>query len=589
MKRGQVLPLLAVVALLGAPAALAQGAFAYLPFKMTNSAADPFPWYLDARFGSPAGLAIAQVQVATTAAWKTWNDVSCALPKTTFVGPTTGVVPNPPDAYDVYNTMSVWATSPSDPHFQNYLFGIPDILAMAVPVSYAGVLQTCDVYLNAVNFQWSVASPTASGVMDLQSVLTHEFGHCLGLDHHFFNATDVMQTNINMGVERRVLTVADVGSLCARYPVAGAVGAPCFGDGGCSATGAKCVTQTVNSTLREFCTIGCQLGSGFVCDLPLACKAATAFTPTFTGACLWPDGSETRVGMACSNNAVCGSSLGVCQPPFQGVSGTTFWQAGYCMQDCSAGKAPCPGGSLCTNLSAGNDFCLQQCRVGLADCRPGYSCAQTSQGGVCVPECLNDVDCGDVNNYVCRTCDGLCIAKQNAAGQVGDVCTSDAQCGAGQLCLSFSSTNATKICSLGCARGCGTCPTGSACFALGPLQELYCLRTCQTGTCPAGEQCGQLSSGRGCVPSCRFNSDCPVGTECNFGECVVLGGDDSGCPFCPVDDGGAGGGGGGSRRDAGTGGGGTGTCGCSGAPAQSLGLATLLLFIAMRRRTWPSR
>lgn len=575
---------LALLAALWSASASAQMTFSYLPFKMTSSAAQPFGWYLDARSSSPAGLTLTSVQGAAEAAWTSWNNVSCARPKASFLGLTTGTVPNPTDAYDVYSTMGVWALSASDGHYQQYLYGVDDILAMAMPSSYAGELLTCDVYLNAVKFQWSVVQPTAADVVDLQSVLTHEFGHCLGLDHHFFNPDDVMQASITRGQTRRALTVADTGSLCNRYPKEGAVGAPCLGDGGCTGSGTRCVTQTVNAQVKTFCSVGCNLGSGFVCEIPLSCKAASAFNPGFTGACLMNDGSETRVGIACTADAQCGSAVGYCMQPFQGSSGTTFWQSGYCTQSCIPGRPPCPAGSLCTTIAVNNDYCLQQCRVGLGECRQGYSCALTSQGGVCVPECKSDTDCGDTSTWMCRQCDGLCVAKQNAAGQVGDVCTADTACGAGQICAQMLASNTLKVCTQGCARGCGTCPTGSSCHPIGLKSELYCLRNCNTGTCPQGEQCAQLPTGRGCMPGCKEDSDCAVGTECRFGECTLLGPDDAGCPFCPQPDDG---GGNAPRRDGGTGGGGGGTCGCSGGlPGPQSFIAALLVvcFGRLRRR-----
>jgi hypothetical protein len=577
---------LAAIALLASTAASAQSAtYAYLPFKMQSSAAQPFGWYLDSRIANPAGLSLSAVQASAQAAWTTWNNVSCALPKTQFLGLSGSVpIPNPTDAYDVYSTIAVWATSTGDSHYQRYLYGIPDIMAMGIPISYAGVLETCDVYLNAVNFQWSTTLPTATDFMDLQSVLLHEFGHCLGLDHHSFHPDDVMQPSIPKGTSRRTLTVADTGSLCDRNPVAGAVGAPCFADGGCGADGGTCVTQNVNSVPKTFCSIGCNTGTGFVCELPLSCKAANFFAPTYTGACLMNDGSETDVGKACTADNQCGSSAGLCKQPFQGISGTTFWQSGYCTQNCLPGRPPCPGGAACTTIAVGDDICLAQCRVGYADCRPGYACAQTTNGGVCVPECLNDLDCGDTSVWQCRTCDGLCIEKQNPSGQVGDVCTADSQCGPGQICGRFSASNNLRICTIGCARGCGVCPTGSACHPVGLKQELYCLRSCSQGTCAAGEQCAQLPTGRGCFPGCTFDGDCAVGMVCNpYGECVEFGNGDGGCPFCPGNDDA----GNAPRKDAGTGNGNNGNCGCSTlSGAQTFLALSLVLSFSARRRSW---
>lgn len=574
-----------------------QTGFAYLPFKMMSSAAQPFPYYVDSRISAPAGLALAQVQTAVTGAWTSWNNVGCARPKTTFVNTTTTAgISNPADVYDTYSVMAVWATATSDTHYQQYLYGIPDIAAAAVPIGFNGVLDTCDVFLNAVNKSWSVTLPVPSTSMDLQTALIHEFGHCLGLDHHVITADDVMYPAIPAGVALRTPSSADTQSLCNRYPLTGAQGAPCLADGGCGVApdaGMKCITQNVSGTNKSFCTVGCQDGTGFQCDVPLLCGASTTFNPGFSGACLLPDSSTTKVGMACTSDPQCGSSAALCQQPFVGASGTTFWRDGYCMQKCGGANPPCPSGSLCTAFAGQPDtYCLHQCRVGLADCRPGYSCAQTTQGGVCIPECRTDTDCGDPSAFLCRTCDGLCVDKQTPAAQVGDICTTDAQCGPGQICLQLTTNSQLKMCTQSCARGCGVCPSGSSCHPLGQFQQLYCLRNCDYGTCPAGEQCATLSTGRGCMPACARTTDCPVAFECNFGECRPFGSTvDAGCdPFCPTTDSGipiT------PRPDAGTGGGGgSAGCGCGAGPGQALPLAFLAWALARglsRRRACRDR
>jgi hypothetical protein len=138
------------------------------------------------------------------------------------------------------------------------------------------------------------------------------------------------------------------------------------------------------------------------------------------------------------------------------------------------------------------------------------------------------------------------------------------------------------MCTLSCARGCGTCPTGSACHPVGLNQDLYCLRSCTSGTCAQGQQCAQLPTGRGCMPSCGSDVECPVGTVCRFGECVLFGSDDAGCPFCPTDQDG---GGNAPRKDAGTGGGGNGSCGCTAAGGlQTIFALWLMVSFATRRR-----
>ncbi len=579
-------------ALLVSSVAMAQFATPqYLPFKMVNTAADPFKYYIDNRVAMPGNLSLAAMQTASNNAWNTWNAVSCAVQKVQAMGFTGAMVPDPEDSFDAFNVTPVWITSNTDPKYAP-VFGSAYVKGTALPFTYAGVLVTCDIFLNGVGINWSTAATTATGSVDLETVLLHEQGHCLGMDHWQApgGVPNVMTGSVQEGFQRRVLaSPEDVAAFCDRNPVQGGVGSPCLSDGGCGNTapaGTKCVTQPLATGSAKFCTIGCPAGTGFVCELPLYCEASTFFNPSSSGACLRAADTITRIGAACTADNNCNSSVGKCQPEETHPSGFKRWYQGYCYQTCAPGQPVCPAGSQCTNIGEPVPICLLSCRVGLADCRFGYSCAQSINGGVCIPSCFADADCGDATTYQCRTCDGLCVAKQNSSGHVGDICSQDSDCGAGQLCTPLDPLNPTKQCTISCAAGCGNCPTGSSCHPLAPDNSLSCLANCTgPGTCPSGARCGILPTGRGCVPPCTAASPCPVGQACNNGECYNPGEeDDAGCgAFCgkmdagkpiivPKKDGGTGGGGG------------SGGCGCSSSSDLSGLLAMLFVGWVLSRR-----
>lgn len=226
-------------------------------------------------------------------------------------------------------------------------------------------------------------------------------------------------------------------------------------------------------------------------------------------------------------------------------------------------------GSTCTAFSDQTQHCLKSCRVGSAECRYGYACAPVADGGVCLPRCYADPDCVDAARFQCRICDGLCVPKQSPSGQVGDPCSADATCGAGQRCVKTDPRFAQRSCTEPCGSGCGNCPTGSSCHVLAG-GALYCLKTC-TGlhTCPTGMRCEDLSAGKACMPGCLGAGDCAADEDCVAGECVAP--EDPGCgASCePVDAGKPTGG----KKDAGSGGGGGtastgGGCGCGASPAS---------------------
>ena len=86
MKRAQLAAMLLVSSMAMAQFSTPQ----YLPFKMVNTGADPFKYFIDNRNAMPAGLTMLAVQNATNTAWSSWNAVSCAVPKTSSNGFTSG-------------------------------------------------------------------------------------------------------------------------------------------------------------------------------------------------------------------------------------------------------------------------------------------------------------------------------------------------------------------------------------------------------------------------------------------------------------------------------------------------------------------
>ena len=58
------------------------------------------------------------------------------------------------------------------------------------------------------NVTWSAASSTPSGSVDFESILTHEMGHALGLDHSL-SPIEVMFPTLNAGEQRRALGLDD--------------------------------------------------------------------------------------------------------------------------------------------------------------------------------------------------------------------------------------------------------------------------------------------------------------------------------------------------------------------------------------------
>lgn len=69
-----------------------------------------------------------------------------------------------------------------------------------------GSITEVDTVMDDV-FDWSVITPTPQGTLDIETVMLHEFGHWLSLDHSVPPA--VMQPSVDYGDMRRVLQSDD--------------------------------------------------------------------------------------------------------------------------------------------------------------------------------------------------------------------------------------------------------------------------------------------------------------------------------------------------------------------------------------------
>ncbi|MDC0715046.1 matrixin family metalloprotease [Stigmatella sp. ncwal1] len=572
----------------------AANAYELLDYRMIHTRDNPFRYYLDARANTPAGIALAEVEKATNAAFQTWEAVQCAYPDFEYMGRSnTNASINPNnvgDTYDTFNVSTVWVTQAADPYYQTAL-NYGNLPSATLALTYSGYLYQCDIFINAVNYKWTTLPNTTpnQGFIDLQTVLTHEVGHCLGFDDNANPLTSVMNPDFPVGGNRRTLDVDDSDGLCNLYPENGAVGSPCSATDPCSG-GLTCVTRRKpDGSSAQYCTKGCIGNTNGECPNPFLCRPSTA-VGGFARACLAvPDEFVTAVGNACQNPVECGSARGICQQPTALPSTGTAWVGGYCQQSCVAGTSPtvCPTGSVCAELGD-NDRCLKSCDRLTGGCREGYTCSPLPEGYACVPKCYADSDCNPAGGtaFVCRVCDSVCIQNQQSGKAVGDPCDNTNPCGPGQSCLFFG-TNPQGICSRSCSTDACDCPAGTSCRTVG--SQNMCMRDCAGATCAQPLQCNPLGNVYSCQPPCRTDADCQSGFRCGAEGCYSTQPTDGGCSLCgdggtppppppPVD--------GGTGGDGGSPGG----CGCSNAPTSALAFfAALALLMIGGRRSWPRR
>lgn len=89
-----------------------------------------------------------------------------------------------------------------------------------------GELWDVDIELNAVTEPLSVGKPK-SGEVDLDSLITHEMGHLLGLAHSLEKGATMMAGYTPGSIDLRSLTADDIDGICSIYPPGNSISKSC--------------------------------------------------------------------------------------------------------------------------------------------------------------------------------------------------------------------------------------------------------------------------------------------------------------------------------------------------------------------------
>jgi hypothetical protein len=344
------------------------------------------------------------------------------------------------------------------------------------------------------NVAWANAGDGQS--FDYESVVLHEAGHFLGLDHTAPPPTAVMNPNIAPGVVLRQLASSDSNDVCSVYSgMSGGQGTAC----------------TINTQGQS----GCQ--TGLVCEGVRGTTGANVCTRDCTMA-----------GQACPTGYTCQSSTNgfACLPRVGAPDLCAFCTGGG---SCSSG--------LCLRDATGLTFCSMSC-TSAAQCGPGYACSATALGSVCLPtnsctsQCTAPAQCAP--GYGCTG--GTCVAT----GNVGDRCEFSEFCkNCGECFLTDEATGAANC--RACCRGtssatelCTSCPStacdaGFACTSVSPMtQAAVCIPsqgTAACGACTIGSECSSGLCERGrCRSQCNPSNPggcaaCISGTPSSYCAC----------------------------------------------------------------------
>jgi hypothetical protein len=183
----------------------------YSGFKWRDSSL-PVPYYTYIGLNPPTGVDLTDYVNAVRAAFQTWQNVATSYMAYSYRGETATYKPDT-SRTDGRNVVG-WTDE-----------NLGSALAMTVYwYSFpGGYLEEFDIVIEQApggSLRWSTDTPTPFNAYDLQSVVLHEAGHTLSLDH-VNDPTQVMYYSISNGQMRRQLGQGDIAGITFIYPKSG--------------------------------------------------------------------------------------------------------------------------------------------------------------------------------------------------------------------------------------------------------------------------------------------------------------------------------------------------------------------------------
>ena len=329
----------------------------------------PIPYQVN--LGDFSDIPAARTLEIVQSSFAAWEAPECTVWKSTFTGTTAEGFLNSPGNNIVF-IESDWPA---------FLGSVSTTIAITLHEGPVGCeILNSDMIINGDGFDFSDGAPTQAGAADLQSIITHEAGHFVGLSHTP-TAGATMFFSYDGGVAQRTLEEDDVNGVCALYPAEQG----CSSDFDCEA-GQTC-DQDSGQCISASCSSDAECPSGFVCDQE-------------SNICI-SNGQECAVCSPCSSDADCQGGFCIA------ISAT----ASICTVSCAA--EDCPGNSACFNTGIG-PLCLNPDAF-TAICPADFQCTistDSDQDGV-----LDDSDNCPVNPNPAQ--------EDNDDDGAGDVCDED--------------------------------------------------------------------------------------------------------------------------------------------------------------------
>lgn len=215
--------------------ALAPATAGAYEIKKSSSGA-PVHWtipevaFVPALTPGPSSVPTDDATVVLAASAATWRAALADSAVSVVAASTTATPAN--HVNDGVNTVR-WAMAQGDPDIERGVLALTFVAYRASD----GVVSDADVVLNAVDFAWTTDAASCMNAYDLESALTHELGHALGMAHSVGHADATMfATGEACEILKRDLSSDDVEGIVALYPPPMEVGMDPE-SGGCSTGG----------------------------------------------------------------------------------------------------------------------------------------------------------------------------------------------------------------------------------------------------------------------------------------------------------------------------------------------------------------
>jgi uncharacterized protein (TIGR03382 family) len=227
-----------------------------------------------------------------------------------------------------------------------------------------------DILFNGIDHRWTT-NAVNRGQVDAISIITHETGHQLGLNHSPFQSATMYAAYLG-GNGAASLDADDINGVCDLYP-SGAQ-AECQADDDCP-QGQRCLGGAcVDQEQAGGGAIGDPCGQNVGCGDGMFCARDQSGNSFCTREC----GGGCPAGWICQPVQINNRQANICLPGDEEPN-----EPGRAYGEACQNSAQCASGFCIGNESGA--FCSQACS-GPQDCPPGSDCFQVQGGGgACVP------------------------------------------------------------------------------------------------------------------------------------------------------------------------------------------------------------